>query len=131
MTLRRVRTEARKARQRKYDAKRFYDNNHRLYRTAAWQRLRTHQLLKDPLCYRCGNMATVVHHTIEHHGHPNLFYDSSILESVCLDCHNTIEKQIETNGYSRDIGPDGYPLDPNHPVYVQQRRSNAEPPLDV
>lgn len=43
-------------------------------------------------------------------------------ESLYEPCHRSAKRQIELHGYRTDIGLDGYPTDPNHPVHV---RANA------
>jgi hypothetical protein len=62
---------------------------------------------------------------VAHHNDPNLFYRGA-LQSLCTPCHSgrkqsleARERLIEERGYSLDIGSDGYPLDPRHPVYRQ------------
>ena len=37
--------------------------------------------------------------------------------SLCKRCHDSTKRMIETRGFRPDIGLDGWPLDPNHPVY--------------
>ena len=61
--------------------------------------------------------ASVVNHKKRHKGDPELFFDPDNLESVCKPCHDGAiqsEERREAN-YSDAVGPDGYPLDPNHP----------------
>jgi hypothetical protein len=51
-----------------------------------------------------------------------------MLQSLCVDCHNTRKRQIECRGI--DSGPKfsgavdewGWPLDPNHPTWVEERK---------
>jgi hypothetical protein len=43
------------------------------------------------------------------------------LQSLCKTCHDGAKREIE-HGYRRDIGLDGYPLDPNHAVYRYERK---------
>jgi hypothetical protein len=42
---------------------------------------------------------------------------SGELQSLCKACHDGAKKFVETRGYRPDIGLDGRPLDPRHPVY--------------
>ena len=39
------------------------------------------------------------------------------LQSLCLACHLSLKAQAERKGYHCEIGLDGYPIDPRHPVY--------------
>jgi len=39
--------------------------------------------------------------------------------SLCEECAAVTKRHIEQRGYRFDIGLDGYPLDPRHPVYVR------------
>lgn len=96
----------------------------KLYKSQRWQTLRRLQLSKHPLCTRCLNgeprrltPATVVHHKREHKGDPALFFDPSNLESLCAPHHDRDAQSEERLGYSREIGLDGYPVDPRHPAY--------------
>jgi hypothetical protein len=61
--------------------------------------------------------ATVIDHIEPHRGDVNKFWLGK-LQSLCLPHHNVTKLQIETRGYSSDIGPDGYPRDPDHPFNV-------------
>jgi 5-methylcytosine-specific restriction protein A len=61
-------------------------------------------------------VATVTDHIIPHKGNWNAFVTGE-LQSLCLDCHISKKKEDETRGYIRDIGLDGWPIDPRHPVY--------------
>jgi hypothetical protein len=37
--------------------------------------------------------------------------------SLCKHCHDSTKRFVEKHGFRPDIGLDGRPLDPNHPVY--------------
>ncbi|EHK56786.1 HNH endonuclease signature motif containing protein [Allomesorhizobium alhagi] len=92
----------------------------RLYRTAAWQRLRLAQLRSQPLCERClcddvVEVATVVHHRIAHKGDEHLFWDPENLESVCAPHHDTLIQREEARGYTIGSDINGRPVDPAHP----------------
>jgi 5-methylcytosine-specific restriction protein A len=100
---------------------------HELYSTMRWQRIRRYQLSEHPLCKLCAETgkvtpAEVVDH-IEPHGGDRLkfFCGMEGLQSLCKRCHDSAKKQIEQHGYRRDIGFDGWPLDPRHPVYTRKR----------
>ena len=91
------------------------------YSTARWARIRRHQLLEHPLCAYCAERgivqpATICDHVEPHRGDINKFWLGK-LQSLCKTCHDGAKREIELHGYRRDIGLDGYPLDPNHPVY--------------
>jgi hypothetical protein len=80
-------------------------------------------------------IATVVDHVIPHRGDHNAFMHGQ-LQSLCESCHNSSKQQLETSGFIRDIGLDGKPIDPRHPVYTGKRLTAGSetipvPPLDV
>ena len=98
------------------------------YASAVWLRLRRAQLRCEPLCRLCkaaGRIepATTVDHKVPHKGDMTLFADPGNLQSLCAACHSSVKQSMERRGqteppsYSRDVGPDGYPLDPRHPFY--------------
>jgi 5-methylcytosine-specific restriction enzyme A len=93
---------------------------HHLYNTRRWQRRAKLQLTEYPLCSMClarnvVTPATVADHITPHHGDHQLFYFGE-LQSLCQHCHSSRKKQLETYGYQRDVGADGWPIDPNHPA---------------
>jgi 5-methylcytosine-specific restriction endonuclease McrA len=98
-----------------------------LYATARWQRLRRHQLREHPLCKFCLEKgivepATVVDHVEPHGGdRVKFFVGFDGLQSLCKRCHDSAKKQIELHGYRKDVGLDGWPLDPRHPCYARGR----------
>lgn len=51
-----------------------------------------------------------------HKGDYELFTDWTNLESVCDHCHNSHIQSEERLGYSKEIGLDGFPVDPRHPA---------------
>jgi 5-methylcytosine-specific restriction enzyme A len=90
-----------------------------LYDTKRWQNLRAHQLQIEPLCRMCAAQgrttpASVADH-VERHGHDVNKFWLGKLQSLCRDCHNISKQFAEHHGYSKDIGPDGFPIDPAHP----------------
>ena len=100
----------------------------RLYDSYKWRKLKRHQLRAHPLCAKCAakgkvTAAGVVHHTVPHKGDLTLFYLGQ-LESLCAHCHDGITQQDERNGFSMEIGLDGWPTDPNHPA--NRKRKNDE-----
>jgi len=93
----------------------------KLYKTARWRALRRSQLNKQPLCQRCARRgqttaATVVNHKQPHKGSEALFYSAENLESTCKPCHDGPIQRQERRGFSGEIGEDGWPVDPNHPI---------------
>lgn len=89
-----------------------------LYKTSHWTKARKAFLSAHPVCCFCKKtLATVVDHIQPHRGDEALFYDQTNWQPLCKPCHDSTKKQIESKGYSKAIGPDGLPLDPNHPFY--------------
>ena len=91
------------------------------YSTERWARIRRHQLLTHPLCAFCAERgvvdpATICDHVEPHHGDVNKFWLGR-LQSLCKPCHDGAKKVVEQRGYRTDIGLDGWPTDPRHPVY--------------
>src|SRR5262245_42233939 len=98
--------------------------NWKLYNSKRWKQRRKQQLQTQPLCAMCQasgriTAASVADHIIPHRGDERLFYYGA-LQSLCETHHNQTKKQQETLGYSREIGLDGWPIDPNHPFYKQK-----------
>jgi 5-methylcytosine-specific restriction enzyme A len=92
----------------------------RWYGHKRWRRMRQQQLDAEPLCVICkrnGKItpANIVDHVERHFGNPEKFWNSK-LQSVCRNCHEIRKKFIESRGYDRAIGTDGWPIDPNHPA---------------
>jgi 5-methylcytosine-specific restriction endonuclease McrA len=85
-----------------------------------WQQARAGHLRSHPWCVRCERQgrktpATVVDHRVPHRGDPRLFWDRANRDSLCAACHCGPKQAIERRGYSNEVGPDGLPLDPQHP----------------
>jgi 5-methylcytosine-specific restriction protein A len=96
-------------------------NWNRWYSTNRWARIRKHQLLAQPLCHFCLERgivapAKICDHVEPHQGDVNRFWLGPF-QSLCKRCHDSAKKFAEARGYRPDIGLDGWPLDPNHPVY--------------
>ena len=85
------------------------------YSTARWARIRKHQLLQHPLCKYCAERGIVTHH-----GNVNRFWLGPF-QSLCKSCHDSTKRFVELRGFRPDIGLDGWPLDPRHPVYSRGR----------
>jgi len=88
-----------------------------------WRRIAKAKLQRDPLCAFCfaeGKVvaARVADHKTPHHNDLRLFWvPLDELQSLCLNCHNSRKRYEERHGFRRDVGPDGYPLDPRHPGF--------------
>jgi len=98
------------------------DPMRRLHGTQYWRRRARLQLIHYPLCAMClqrgvTTPATVADHVTPHHGDPNSFILGE-LQSLCTPCHSGRKQSIEKR-YDTAAGVDGWPLDPNHPVYQQ------------
>lgn len=99
----------------------------KLYRTARWQAVRTAQLRNHPLCHKClqrGHVtpATVCHHEDRETKKTN-FYGGPFL-SVCSPCHDGPIQSAERLGFSKEVGADGWPLDPAHPSNRSRRTAS-------
>jgi 5-methylcytosine-specific restriction enzyme A len=100
----------------------------RLYDRNFWRKVRRQYRRMHPLCERCLSLgkviaATAVHHK-ERHGNDYTKFRLSPLMALCSSCHDSWMQQKERNGYARDIGPDGYPIDPDHPFWRAEPRKS-------
>jgi 5-methylcytosine-specific restriction endonuclease McrA len=88
------------------------------YNTTRWQRMRRNHLRTEPLCRWCDKPtpATVVDHIKPHRGDARLAFDATNLQSLCEHHHNSDKRFEDINGYSRQVGADGWPVDPRHPA---------------
>jgi hypothetical protein len=91
------------------------------YSSGRWARIRKQQLLAHPLCHFCLERgivtpATIRDHVEPHHGDVNKFWLGPF-QSLCKRCHDSAKRFVESRGYRPDVRLDGWPLDPNHPVY--------------
>ena len=97
-----------------------------LYNKKRWVRRSRFQLQKHPLCKMCLDHsvvvpATVADHVVPHRGDEQLFWYGE-LQSLCKTHHNASKQQLETKGYTDDIGTDGFPFDPKHPFNQQTQK---------
>jgi len=94
----------------------------RLYDKRHWRDGRRRaQLRQHPLCQECEKRgvvtaATVAHHVVRHNNNITPFRLSPLM-SLCANCHDGTMQQRERSGFARDIGEDGWPRDPRHPIY--------------
>lgn len=87
------------------------------YKTKRWERMRQHQLARNPHC-QCPHhvtqkvAATVVDHKQPHRGDARLFWNSSNLQSLTKQCHDSMKQSQERGGYGFAKGSDvnGMPL---------------------
>jgi 5-methylcytosine-specific restriction enzyme A len=109
------------------------------YGLRLWRRRSLAQRCAYPLCAMClakgkAVAATCADHITPHRGDWTKFTRGA-LQSLCTECHNGV-KQLEDRpegwtsfdqidrqrGFRTEVGADGWPLDPKHPVYDKGRR---------
>ena len=95
-------------------------SHEKLKQSRRWRRMSKLQLTLHPLCVICESNdqvvpAEIADHIVPHRGDPTLFWTGK-LQSLCCSCHNSVKQGEELRGYREDIGADGWPLDPRHPV---------------
>jgi hypothetical protein len=73
--------------------------------------------------------AEVADHVIPHRDSYELFWFGE-LQSLCKNCHDSVKQQEEISGFNREIGVDGFPVDPHHPFYGRQKGKNGAPSSD-
>jgi 5-methylcytosine-specific restriction endonuclease McrA len=86
-----------------------------------WSKFRRTFLEANPLCVMCREQghavaATVVDHIRPHRGDEALFWQLGNHQALCANHHNSAKQMQERRGYSSEIGRDGWPTDPQHPV---------------
>jgi 5-methylcytosine-specific restriction endonuclease McrA len=85
---------------REYEARRLAETRtRRLYKTAAWARLRAVQLAGEPLCRQCQSEgvirpASVCDHIDPHRGDVERFW-AGPFQSLCEGCHNRTKQRQE------------------------------------
>ncbi len=89
------------------------------YRTRRWFQKRARQLRDHPFCKMCGDAgmtrpAVIADHVEPHRGDPLKFWYGE-LQSLCESCHSSAKQREEAEGFSRELGDDGFPRDPRHP----------------
>jgi len=98
------------------------------YNLEVWRKRSRRQKRQEPLCRMCLAMgqvvpATIADHIVPHKGDWESFLGGA-LQSLCFDCHNSRKKADENRGYSRELGPDGWPIDPKHPSNIPRANRN-------
>ena len=78
-----------------------------IYKSEKWKRKRAHILKRDQYqckeCRKYGKLtpAKIVHHIKEIEDYPELAWDDSNLESVCMACHNRLHKETGAKSLER------------------------------
>jgi 5-methylcytosine-specific restriction protein A len=65
---------------------------------------------------RLGVLGEVVDHIRPHKGSLKAFWDMTNWQTLCAFHHNNRKRDVERLGFSREIGLDGWPVDPAHPA---------------
>ncbi len=111
----------RQFKRRQYDAKRRNEQEiRRLYKSKRWLRIRAETLARDSSCVMhkrdLGEIVPSSHcdHVVPHRGDVVKFWKGPF-QGLCAACHNGRKQQEELEGFSRQMGEDGFPLDDNHP----------------
>jgi hypothetical protein len=95
----------------------------RLHNKSQWHRGAHRQLQKEPLCAMCLSEGKVVaacisDHIEPHHNDPVKFWTGRLYTPIV---HESRKKFVEHRGFDCTIGADGWPTDPNHPVYRAEK----------
>ena len=69
-----------------------YQQAHRWYGSARWQRLRAVVLQDEPFCRACRTqgrkvLTVDIDHIVKHDGNPLRFWDRANLQGLCKGCH--------------------------------------------
>ena len=98
------------------------DEYRKLYFTKKWRTLRETILTRAQYqCQRCRAILTggrsdprsaVVHHKQPHKGDLTLFYYAYNLDAACWSYHSGAIQSAEAIGYYKQVGNDGWPIDP-------------------
>lgn len=107
------------SRKRRYDdrrgsaARRGYD--------ARWARFAKAYRERNPLCRPCQARGRLEPTFAVDHIVPlrqgGAKFDEDNLQPLCETCHNSHKQSEDRLGYSRQIGVDGFPVDPRHPFH--------------
>ena len=102
-----------------------YHNN--WYCNRRWRRRRRAQLMAEPLCQECKKrglveVALVADHIVSHRGNWTAFMTGP-LQSLCKGCHDAKserERGVLAGRWEKGCDERGWPLDPNHPAYIER-----------
>jgi 5-methylcytosine-specific restriction protein A len=89
----------------------------RLYRTARWQRTRTAQLARHPLCAMCLprlTPATICDHADKASKATEAGFFAGPFNSLCKTHHDSTRQREERRGHVIGCDESGLPLDPRH-----------------
>ena len=103
---------------------------HAWYGQARWRKRAKAHLREHPLCVMCLHeyrytAAQVVDHVDPHHGDEQKFFHG-VVQSLCKLHHDGAKRRIETVGYDKTIGDDGWPIDLRHPVHTGTLNTNQK-----
>lgn len=92
-----------------------------------WDKLSRRYRRHHPLCTFCKregriSLATVVDHIVPHRGNRELLFDMNNLQGLCTPCHNSTKQIEDIRGYNKQIGEDGWPVDPRHPANKKEKK---------
>lgn len=98
----------------------------KLYNKQSWRKRSAQQRREYPLCEICESegrvtLARVAHH-IEPHNGDEVSFRLGKLQSLCHACHERAHGRNPPVPYSKEIGADGFPLDPAHPFYKTEAK---------
>ena len=76
------------------------------YKSKAWRKCRDgYMQSKNYICERCGGVAAICHHKTylndSNYDDPNISLNWSLLESLCIDCHN--KEHFQTNATEQGL----------------------------
>ena len=97
----------------------YRDRTQKWYKTGRWRRIRARQLARYPYC-QCplheGKklLANVVDHKRPHRGDSRKFWNTSNLQSLTKQCHDSWKQRQERGGHEIGCREDGTPLDYEH-----------------
>jgi 5-methylcytosine-specific restriction endonuclease McrA len=94
----------------------------KVYTSKRWRALRWEVWHRDAgKCAACGQLIIGTFHVDHIKPHKNdlaLIWDKNNLHLMHPVCHNSGKQSEEKRGYSKAVGPDGWPIDTaNHPFY--------------
>jgi 5-methylcytosine-specific restriction protein A len=104
----------------------------RLYGTERWRKRSRWNLRLNPMCAQCEKEGRTQEANLSHHineyrpGDSDLQFWFGPLESLCYACHLKVHGKPAMLPYRKDIGVDGFPLDPLHPLWVEDRRQQQQ-----